>query len=253
MTKKALILGGSSGFGKATVKKIANSFNEIVVIHRDRKQGVAELEAFIQEVSSTTNCSISNYNIDATDKTKAQEVLNEFTGSFDLVVHAVTRGNLGSLDVTSEKNLKSEDLKLTMDAMCFNVQMWNDLLLYHQFLGQGTRFITLTSEGSSRSWSGYGAVGMAKAALETLTKYLAVEMSKHGITYNCIHAGVADTPSLRLIPNHDELVEFTKKRNPYKRLTQPEDVANAIYLLTLPEANWINGAIIHVDGGEHLV
>lgn len=253
MTKRALILGGSSGFGKATVTKLSDTFDEIVIVHRDRKQGTNELAEFIEKASSLSNCILRSYNIDATDKTKAEELIGEASGSFDLVLHAITRGNLGSLDVTKEKHLKSDDLKLTMDAMCFNVLMWNNLLLSNNLLKDGSRFITLTSEGSTRSWEGYGAVGMAKAALETLTKYLAVEMSRYGIRYNCIHAGVTDTPSLRLIPNHDELVEFTKKRNPYSRLTLPEDVANVIYLLAQPEADWINGSIIHVDGGEHLV
>lgn len=253
MTKRALILGGSSGIGKATTKKLSITFDEIVIIYRDRKRGVANLEGFLKSLSAESKCVFHSLNIDATDKIKVEEAIRTFKGSFDLVLHAITRGNLGSMNIATENPLKQEDLQLTMDAMCFNVQLWNRLLLQHNLLNHGCRFITLTSEGSTRSWSGYGAVGMAKSALETLTKYLAVEMSTHGITYNCLHAGVTDTPSLRLIPNHSELVEATKSRNPYKRLTQPEDVADAVYLLTLPEANWINGAIIHVDGGEHLV
>ena len=253
MIKRALILGGSSGIGKATAKKVAASFDEIIIVHRDRKQGVSELHQFTDEISSTCNCTFKTFNIDATEKEKALEVVSNDTEPFQLVLHAITRGNLGSLDITSDKPLRSDDLKLTMDAMCFNVQMWNEILVSSKLLTSESRFITLTSEGSTRSWPGYGAVGMAKSSLETLTKYLAVEMSSHGIRYNCIHAGVTDTPSLRLIPSYNELVDFTKKRNPYKRLTKPEDVANAIYLLIQPEASWINGAVIHVDGGEHLV
>ena len=253
MTKRALILGGSSGIGKATAKKIAATFDEIVIVHRDRRQGVSDLEKFIEDVSTTENCTFTTHNIDATDKEKILEVIQANDKPFQLVLHAITRGNLGSLDITQDKPLRMDDLKLTMDAMCFNVQLWNELLHSNGLLTRGSRFITLTSEGSTRSWPGYAAVGMAKASLETLTKYLAVEMSSHAVLYNCIHAGVTDTPSLRLIPGYDELVDFTKKRNPYHRLTQPEDVANAIYLLTQPEANWINGSIIHVDGGEHLV
>ena len=73
------------------------------------------------------------------------------------------------------------------------------------------------------------------------------------MTVNIIQAGVTDTPSLRLIPGSEELIEQSKNRNPYKRLTTPEDVANTVYLLAQPEASWINGALIHVDGGEHLI
>ena len=56
-----------------------------------------------------------------------------------------------------------------------------------------------------------------------------------------------------MIPGYDQLKEIAIKRNPSKRMTAPDDVANAIYLLTLPEAKWITGSIIHVDGGEHLI
>jgi len=55
-----------------------------------------------------------------------------------------------------------------------------------------------------------------------------------------------------MIPNSDKIKAFAAKRNPYKRLTTPEDVANVVYLLCQPEAQWINGSIIPVDGGEHL-
>ncbi|MEQ8240497.1 MAG: SDR family oxidoreductase [Cyclobacteriaceae bacterium] len=56
-----------------------------------------------------------------------------------------------------------------------------------------------------------------------------------------------------MIPNSDKLIKESIERNPYKRLTTPEDVANVVYLLCKPEADWINGTLIHVDGGEHLV
>ena len=73
-----------------------------------------------------------------------------------------------------------------------------------------------------------------------------------GITANCIQAGVTDTESLQMIPGSDALKEQALMRNPFKRLTVPEDVANAVYLLTKDEAKWINGTVLKVDGGEHL-
>ena len=65
-----------------------------------------------------------------------------------------------------------------------------------------------------------------------------------------IQPGVTDTPSLRLIPGSDHLKQGALLRNPFHRLTRPEDVANVIYLLCRDEAAWINGAVIRVDGGE---
>lgn len=70
---------------------------------------------------------------------------------------------------------------------------------------------------------------------------------------NVINAGVTDTPSLALIPGYDELVAKATASNPLGRMTMPEDVANVVYLLSRPEADWINGTIINVDGGESLL
>lgn len=254
MKKSALILGGSSGIGKATVAKLAQTFKEIVVVHRDRKIGTQDFKDFISQLESNYPVKISAFNFDATDKLRSEEVLSEITvKKFDVVLHSLTRGNLGSMNPEEARPLRKEDLTLTIEAMSLSVKMWVDLLMAHKMLARDARFITLTSEGSMRYWPGYAAVGMAKASLETLIKYLAVEMSQYGIRFNCLNAGVTDTPSLRLIQNSDSLLKTSKKRNPSGRLTTPEDVANAVYLLTLPEASWINGAIIHVDGGEHLV
>ena len=64
--------------------------------------------------------------------------------------------------------------------------------------------------------------------------------------------GVTETPALRLIPGNAHLKAEARSKNPYGRLTVPEDVANMVYLMALPEAAWVNGALIRVDGGEHI-
>ena len=114
------------------------------------------------------------------------------------------------------------------------------------------RVISFTSEGNTKAWKNYAAVSAAKVTLEAITRNIALEFAPHGIRANCIQAGVTDTASLRMIPGSDQLKEHTKQRNPFKRLTLPEDVANVVYLLSKEEAAWINGTIIKVDGGESL-
>jgi enoyl-[acyl-carrier protein] reductase III len=111
----------------------------------------------------------------------------------------------------------------------------------------------MTSHGTDTVVPNYGAVSGAKAALENHIKQLAMELGKYGVTANAIKAGVTDTPALRKIPGNDKMVESALKRNPSGRLTAPEDVANAISILSREESQWISGGIINVDFGESVI
>ena len=128
---------------------------------------------------------------------------------------------------------------------------WVRAILEAQLFQEDARVIGLTSEGAHKYWPGYAAVSMAKATLESLCTYMAVEFSKYGIKTNLIQAGITETPSLKKIEGSETLIKFASERNPLGRITRPEDVANVIYLLCKDEAAWINGSVIHVDGGEH--
>jgi enoyl-[acyl-carrier protein] reductase I len=95
-------------------------------------------------------------------------------------------------------------------------------------------------------------VSAAKAALEAITRSIALEYAPFGIRANCIQAGVTDTVSLRRIPGSEALKAHSITRNPFNRLTTPRDVANVVYLLCKDEAAWINGVVLPVDGGEQI-
>jgi NAD(P)-dependent dehydrogenase (short-subunit alcohol dehydrogenase family) len=81
---------------------------------------------------------------------------------------------------------------------------------------------------------------------------LAAEFGPHGIRCNVLQPGVTETPALQAIPGSERLKAHSRLRNPFRRLTTPPDVANVLYLLCLPEAAWINGTVIRIDGGEHV-
>jgi len=148
--------------------------------------------------------------------------------------------------------LDEEDMARTIHSMGTSLLCWTQDLRERGLFADDARVFGLTSEGNSVAWKGYAAVAAAKVALESVSRSIAVEMAHFGIRSNIIQAGVTDTRALRLIPGNAHLKAQARSRNPFGRLTTPEDVANMVYVLSLPEAGWVNGEVIRVDGGEHI-
>jgi NAD(P)-dependent dehydrogenase (short-subunit alcohol dehydrogenase family) len=148
--------------------------------------------------------------------------------------------------------LSTDDFIRTVDAMAISLYDWVSAFAKANLFSPDARVVAFTSEGSRKAWKQYGAVAAAKAALESITRSIALEFAPVSVKANCLQAGVTDTESLRLIPGSDVMKEKSIERNPYGRLTRPEEVANAVYLLCRDEASWINGAVIPVDGGDHI-
>jgi len=148
--------------------------------------------------------------------------------------------------------LEEEDFARTIHSMGTSLVAWTQDLLARGLFARDARVIGLTSEGNTVAWKGYAAVAAAKVALESVARAMAVEMAPYGVRANVVQAGITDTPALQAIPGHDHLKAQARRRNPFRRLTTPEDVANVIYLLTTDEAAWINGEVVRVDGGEHV-
>ncbi|MFP4844505.1 SDR family oxidoreductase [Winogradskyella sp. PE311] len=253
----ALILGGSSGLGLATAKKLARHGLNICVIHRSaRIQESAIYEEF--DVIKNEGVQFIAYNSDAFKTEKRELIIKDIKAQFDandkikVLVHSVAKGNLKPMISEDNAALKHDDFALTISAMGISLYDWTKVLFDAKLFSDDSRIISFTSEGNSKAWQNYAAVSAAKVTLEAITRNIALEFAPFGIKANCIQAGVTDTSSLRMIPGSDKIIEHTLMRNPNKRLTLPEDVANAVYLLCKDEAAWITGTIIPVDGGEHL-
>jgi NAD(P)-dependent dehydrogenase (short-subunit alcohol dehydrogenase family) len=148
--------------------------------------------------------------------------------------------------------LDADDVARTIHCMGTSLLDWTQDLLARGLFAADARVFGLTSEGNALAWKGYAAVSAAKLALEAVARSIAVELAPHGVRCNVIQPGVTETPALAAIPGSAQLKARARRRNPMGRLTTPRDVANVIYLLSLDEAAWVNGALIHVDGGEHV-
>lgn len=146
--------------------------------------------------------------------------------------------------------LESQDFKITIEAMGSSLFDWTATICKNSLFSKTARVISITSEGNKKAWRNYAAISAAKATLEAITRSIALEFAPLGIRANVIQAGITDSPSLNMIDGSDHIKLNAILRNPYRRLTKPEDIAAAIYLLTRKESDWINGALIPVDGGE---
>lgn len=252
----ALVLGGSSGLGFASAKKLAEHGMNILIVHRDRKDDLPEIKSAFEEIKAL-GVKLHSFNRDATRKDKREEIREEMkeilgeSGKIRTMIHSISKGNLKSM-LGEEPTLRSDDFQQTIDAMAISLYDWTKLIYNAGMFAKDGRILSFTSEGNTKAWKNYAAVSAAKVALEAITRSIALEFAPKGIRANCIQAGVTVTRSLELIPSFETLRQHALKRNPFKRLTTPTDVANAVYLLSKDEASWITGTIIPVNGGEHL-
>ncbi len=253
----ALILGGSSGLGLATAKKLARHGFDILIVHRDRKSDLEEITSHFQEIT-LNGVKLKSFNVDVGNSEKRALAIAEIKSVLDegrgikVLIHSIAKGNLKPMFSKTDSTLNHQDFQVTLNAMALSLYDWTKDLVNEGLFSDDARIISFTSEGSSKAWPGYAAVSAAKATLEALTRNIALEFAALGIKANCIQAGATETRAFRMIPGHEEIREDALQRNPNKRLTTPEDVANAVYLLTTDEARWITGTVIKVDGGESL-
>jgi enoyl-[acyl-carrier protein] reductase III len=117
---------------------------------------------------------------------------------------------------------------------------------------RGSTIVGVSSLGSTRVLENYTLVGTSKAALESLVRYLAVELAPSGIRVNAVSAGVVETEALQHFPNRERMLEEGHTRTPAGRLVTPEDLAGVVAFLCSPDAEMIRGHTLVVDGGFSL-
>ena len=300
----ALILGGSSGFGLATGKKLSRHGMSVCAVHRDRRGAMKRIEPGFDEIRGQGHGFVS-FNLDALSDQGRQTVLDQLTetmgadGRIRLLMHSIAFGNLkpvapvvpderaaqaiaqlaGALDLDAEALrekvealfsegvvslsglvessygaalIEDEDMVRTVYAMGTSLLTWVQEIHARGLFADDARVLGMTSEGNEIAWRGYAAVSAAKVSLESVARSIALEFAPHGIRANIIQAGVTDTPALRLIPGAAGMKAAAALRNPFRRLTRPEDVADVICMMCTDEAAWINGTIVRADGGERI-
>ncbi|HLG18525.1 MAG TPA: SDR family oxidoreductase [Bdellovibrionota bacterium] len=256
--KWALILGASSGFGGATSLALARAGMHICGVHLDRKATMENVDRVVNGIQEAGREALF-FNVNASDEAKRKEVLDALApklgknGQVSVLLHSLAFGTLKPFIGPEGEMINKTQMEMTLDVMAHSLVYWVQDLLMRNLMGKGSRIYAMTSAGGERVWPTYGAVSAAKAALESHIRQLALELAPKGITANAVRAGVTDTPALRKIPGNEKMIEIATAKNPGKRLTTPEDVAQAIVAFSLPLTDWLNGNVLGVDGGENIV
>lgn len=259
----AVILGASSGFGAAAGRSLAKAGYGIIGVHLDLRGTIANAQAVKDEIAAT-GAQVVFHNLNAADEEKRRRVVESIGELFAerraagkdpfvaVMLHSLAFGTTLSYiaEGPDHKPVSQKQLEMTADVMAHSLIYWTRDLYDAGLLADGSRVFAMTSEGATKAVPTYGPVSAAKAALEAHVRQLALELIPHGITVNAIRAGVTDTPALRRIPGYEELRATAESRNPGGRLTQPEDVGEALIALASPNLYWMTGNTIGVDGGE---
>lgn len=254
MSEWVLILGGSTGHGGATAKRLAKDGYGIIAFHFDRGEAKKIAEETIAEVSVLNGgrCHYFNTNAAAEDAMDTYiPRISELTGGTPLkmLLHSIAFGT--TTNFFGDKPVNQKQMDMTVHVMGNSLLYWTQKLYTAKLLSNGSRILGLTSEGNYVAMDGYGPVSVAKAAMEAIIRQIGWELGQFGITANAVQAGVTPTRALtKITEDWESWIENTKKRNPMRRTTSPEDVANTISLLLRPEADFINCSIIYCDGGE---
>jgi len=242
--KVALITGGSRGIGRAITLKLAAEGAD-VIINYFRKKSAAELTARAAGDRGVT-AHIIKANVGEAEKIDSMfDEIEEKLGRLDILINNAASGVARpGLELDS----RGWDWTMDINAKAFLLCAQRAVRL----MKNGGSMVSISSLGARLAWPIYTAVGVSKAALEALTRYLAIELAPRGIRVNGVAAGAVATEALKLYTADQNLPPQSWQTTPAGRMVQPEDVADVVAFLCSDAAAMVRGQIIIIDGGISL-
>jgi enoyl-[acyl-carrier protein] reductase III len=236
-----LVTGGSRGIGKAIALRFAELGAARVAIGYYRNDRAAEETAGELRALGSEPVLVRG-NI------AGDRVLREIAelGPLDVVVHNAATGVIRAALEVEDKHW---DWTMSANARA----LLSLARVTAPSMPPGSSIVALSSLGASRVLENYVLVGTSKAALESLVRYLAVELAPRGIRVNAVSGGVVETGALEHFPNRGQMLEAARTRTPAGRMVEPGDIADAVAFLCSPRAEMIRGQTIVVDGGFSLL
>jgi enoyl-[acyl-carrier protein] reductase III len=240
-SRSVLVTGGTRGIGKAIALRFASEGAARIVVGYLRNDTAAEEAATaIREAGAEPVLVRGNI--------ASQRVVDEFAshGPYAAVVHNAATGVIKPALETEDKHW---DWTLGANARA----LLSLARACARDMEPGSSIIGISSLGSQRVLENYVLVGTSKAALESVVRYLAVELAPRGIRVNAVSAGVVETEALQHFPNREEMLRAGRERTPAGRLVEPEDVAGAVAYLCSADGEMVRGHTLIIDGGYSLL
>jgi enoyl-[acyl-carrier protein] reductase III len=241
---RALVTGASGNIGAVIARRLAERGAFVIVHYCRHEAGAREVCAAIERTGGRSR--LAKANLAEPSQVGALFADVGEGGGLDILVHSAA---IGSFKNTIDVRPNQWDLSLAVNARALLVCAQQAVPLMR---GRRGRIVSVSSLGSTRVVPEYGAIGVSKAALESLTRYLAVELAPRAIHVNAVSAGLVDGPTIRRHPQYARLHDQAVARSPTGRLTSAEDVAGVVLFLCSPLADSILGQTIVVDGGLSL-
>jgi enoyl-[acyl-carrier protein] reductase III len=246
--KTALVTGSSRGIGRAIALELARLGADVVVHYVRKKRAAAEVVAAVEALG----CRAFAVKANLAEADQIEAMLNDIersVGRCDIFV-----GNAASGTPRDILDVTDRHWDWTMDVNARAILRCVQRLVPGMVEAGWGRIINITSPGSTRVLPHYGAIGLSKAVVESLTRYLAVDLASKGIIVNAVSPGLVNTDAVTAFPvDLQAVIDYAQNRTPAGRLVTPEDVARVVAFLCSEEANMIVGQTILVDGGYGLL
>ena len=239
----ALVTGGSRGIGRATALLLAARGADVALSYVENHKAAEATAAEIRALGRRALVLQGDAGDADANVALVERAVSEL-GPLRYLVCNAANGTFGTVD-----ELTAETWDYTMAAHA------RALLLLAQGASASMRengggsIVAISSLGARRVYDAYAAFGTAKAAVEALVRYLAVELGPHGITANCVVGGVVVTDLFKAIPEWETIATASAERAPLRTVLDPEDLAAAVAFLLSGEARRITGQSLMVDAG----
>jgi enoyl-[acyl-carrier protein] reductase III len=246
--RTALVTGGSRGIGRAIAVELAVRGADVVLTYRRDSAAAEEVVAEIADRAGKKAVAVQADMGVPEDVGRLFDVISERWGCLDVMVLNAAATAFKDLADVTPGNI-SKTFAITIDGSIQAAQRARPLMA-----GRQATIISISSMDSVRHVPKHGLLGIAKAGMESLTRFLAVEFAADGITCNAVLPGPVITDSLSVVlrSRGDEYLTSLRdrvRRTPLGRFGHPDDVARVVAMLSGPDARWITGQVIVADGG----